>query len=112
MSRPSCPDCMSVAISLCSCAPQLKRTYSSLYSPKGVPSCSSSSSGSGRLAVAAIERRPERSPELEIGQGPSPDESPELAPEIEPELAEEIAPSGWHVEPVGHGTQLKPKGSA
>ena len=103
--RPSCPDCMSVAISLCSCAPQLKRTYSSLYSPMGVPSCSSSSSGSGRLAAPASERRPELSAELEIG-------SAELALELEPELDEEIAPSGWHVEPVGQGTQLKPKGSA
>ena len=96
---------MSVAISLCSCAPQLKRTYSSLYSPMGVPSCSSSSSGSGRLAAPASERRPELSAELEIG-------SPELALELAPELDEEIAPSGWHVEPVGQGTQLKPKGSA
>ena len=106
MRRPSCPDCMSVAISLCSCAPQLKRTYSSLYSPMGVPSCSSSSSGSGRLAAPASERRVgELSAELEIG-------SPELALELAPELDEEIAPSGWHVEPVGQGTQLKPKGSA
>ena len=96
---------MSVAISLCSCAPQLKRTYSSLYSPMGVPSCSSSSSGSGRLAAPASERRPELSAELEIG-------SAELALELEPELDEEIAPSGWHVEPVGQGTQLKPKGRA
>ena len=94
-----------MAISLCSCAPQLKRTYSSLYSPMGVPSCSSSSSGSGRLAAPASERRPELSAELEIG-------SPELALELEPELDEEIAPSGWQVEPVGQGTQLKPKGSA